>query len=59
MLTEQEIRKRLTDLDIFWADEIKGRADKGKGGPWPADSYWYTYTRRAYLEILEESVNEE
>lgn len=59
MLTEQAVRKRLTELDQLWAREITERANAKLGGPWPADSYWYIYTRKAYLEILEESVNME
>lgn len=53
MMAEDELRKKLDDLEEFWKHEVDSRA--GKNNPLcPADCLWYIYTRQAYLEILGE-----
>ena len=59
MLTEKELRTRLNELDKFWDENNKSRVQRKVGGAWPADYFWYIYTREAYLEILELRANDE
>lgn len=51
MMTEDELRRNLRELDTFWERELARRGGTGNPMP-PADCYWYIYTRQAYLEIL-------
>lgn len=55
MLTEQELRQKLRELEELWQHEIDTRIERGLSMPVPADTYWYVYTRQAYLEVLEEN----
>ena len=59
MLTEKELRTRLKELDKFWDENNKSRVQRKVGGAWPADYFWYIYTRETYLEILELRANDE
>lgn len=51
MMTEDELRRELQELDTFWERELARRGGTGNPMP-PADCYWYIYTRQAYLRVL-------
>ena len=59
MLNEQQIRTKLQELDKLWDENNRSRIQRKVGGAWPADYFWYLYTRQAYLEILEIKENPE
>ena len=59
MMTEGELRKQLQELDAFWAEDNRKRIERGIGGHWPADYYWYAAKRRAFLQVLGEVSNQE